>query len=223
MLDIFSHQELNSFCLIFFIPGVFHTRILLVLLSPQELKAIPGSEYLDAVDTLGLQVCVRQGTQIVVHPDQAKQWSNSGADLAEQFQKLKADHDEVYRDLLAPVIQKMQPASSTSQAKFDSEAVVVVEEEDKNPKPLPAPKVMTFESEAKLAEADPIKVKCVSEMPGVNLIKTASGKIYLCCDKDRILAKWMSVGGFGTGKCFGRFLFPKPPLKMSVLNQVAVS
>ena len=149
---------------------------------------------------MGLQVCVRQGTQIVVHPDQAKQWNNSGSDLAEQFQKLKADHDDLYRDLLAPVIQKTQPTSS--QTTVEAEAVVPVEE-PKDPKPLPAPKVVVFESEAKLAEADPIKVKCVSEIQGITLIKTDSGKIYLCCDKDRILSKWMSLGGFGTGKCFG--------------------
>ncbi|CAK9005910.1 Uncharacterized protein SCF082_LOCUS8794 [Durusdinium trenchii] len=49
-----------------------------VQLTDEEMKSIPGAEVISSIDSLKLQVCVRQGTQVVIHPDQARQWSSSG-------------------------------------------------------------------------------------------------------------------------------------------------
>ena len=176
-----------------------------LLVVHQELKAIPGSEYLDSIDGMGLKVCVREGTQIAIHPDQCRQWTNSGTELLEKFSVLKDLHNEKYLNLLAPIIKRQSGAGDTEGAS-NTGAVVSVDDvepaantDDAGAAPAAG---LTFESLEKLAEADPIETKCVSEIQGVNLIRCKSGKIFLCSDKDRILAKWTSLGGFGTGKHF---------------------
>ena len=64
----------------------------------------------------------------------------------------------------------------------------------------PAVEFKVFDSFEELQRADSITSRCVSELPGVDLLKGTSGKIYLLSDKDRILAKNTLMGGFGTGK-----------------------
>ena len=62
----------------------------------------------------------------------------------------------------------------------------------------PAPKV--HESVEALQKDDPIAVRCVSEVAGVELLKTASGKLFVVAEKKRIVPKLTLLGGFGTGK-----------------------
>ena len=66
------------------------------------------------------------------------------------------------------------------------------------------PALKKFESFAKLQESDEVKHRCVSETPGVELLKTASGQVYIMAsEKRRILPKFTLLAGFGTGKPHG--------------------
>ena len=176
----------------------------------QEMAAIPGADHLKSVDTMGLQVCVRRGTQLVIHPDQIKQWTNSGQELADAFQKLKEHHDAKYMNALSSIIQA--PAASSNQTGSAVVAAVVADEtaegEAENQDPGasggsgPSPEKVTFESFDKLNQEDPIETRCASEVSGIELLLGKSGKVYICSDKDKVVPKFSVLGGFGTGKHF---------------------
>ncbi|CAK9079619.1 unnamed protein product, partial [Durusdinium trenchii] len=168
----------------------------------RELKNIPGAQFLKAIDKMNLEVCVRKGTQMVLHPDQVKQWNNSGVEYAEQFAEVQKKHDSKYLGLLTSIISQPQGSSSqlaaAAPADMDEGATAgsgATEE--------PIQELNKFESVEKLAEAEKIEYRCMSEVAGIELLLCESKKIFLVADKDRIVAKWTMVGGFGTGKQFG--------------------
>ena len=151
---------------------------------------------------MNLEVCVRKGTQMVLHPDQVKQWNNSGVEYAEQFAEVQKKHDSKYLGLLTSIISQPQGSSSqlaaAAPADMDEGATAgsgATEE--------PIQELNKFESVEKLAEAEKIEYRCMSEVAGIELLLCESKKIFLVADKDRIVAKWTMVGGFGTGKQFG--------------------
>ena len=45
--------------------------------------------------------------------------------------------------------------------------------------------------------------KCMSEVAGVVLLRTSSGKVFLLSEKDKALPRHSILGGFGTGKYLG--------------------
>ena len=154
-----------------------------------------------AIDAMGLKVCIRQGTQIAIHPDQVKQWSNAGEDISQQFTVLKEEHDKKYLMLLADQIssQSRRPGTLVKTEEANTEATPLPGlDESKDDQPLEKPKV--FASEEKLIESDPIETRCASEVAGIELLRGKSGKIYLLAEKDKVLPKWSLLGGYGTGK-----------------------
>ena len=152
-----------------------------------------------------LQVCVRKGTQIVLHPDQVKQWTNSGMEYEEAFKSMKDEHESKYLNMLTSIIQRTTAsAGSTAQTSVVASGTAASEtvEQDVEPPPLPPAtrQKVTFESIDKLQAQDPIQVRCASEISGVELLLCQSGNVYLCGDKDKVLPKFTVLGGFGTGK-----------------------
>ena len=107
-----------------------------------------------------------------------------------RFEKLQAQHASQYQSLLQSIMQS-GPAPT-------AEAAAVVREEQKDETETPA--LTTFESVDKLKEKEDILLQCVSEVNGIEILKTKSGKVYLVAEKKRILPKNTLVGGFGTGK-----------------------
>ena len=188
LMLFFGHHPPKSLSLLVFSPSIQ---------TSQELKGIPGAEHLACIDSMPLQVCVRKGTQIALHPDQVKQWTNSGAEIADDFSKLKEEHDSKYLNMLTSVIQTgNQSAMVAADGAVEAEA-------DGEPAPLPpngGQQKVTFESMAKRVETDPVEVKCMSEISGVELLLGKSGNVYVCSEKDKILPKFAVLGGYGTGK-----------------------
>lgn len=186
----------------------------------QEIRSVPGGEFLGSIDSMSLQVCVRQGTQIVIHPDQQRQWTSSGPEIEAEFKSLKSNHDRLYASALSQVIKERgQTATSMVEACGDDEA-----EGDQGADSAAAPvqdaastTPVTFESVEKLLEQDPTEHRCSSEVAGIELFLGKSGNVYICSEKDRILGKFTILGGFGTGKhlvkfilqCFSVFNFQK--------------
>ncbi|CAK9075226.1 unnamed protein product, partial [Durusdinium trenchii] len=169
----------------------------------RELKTIPGADCVQSIDKLKLEVCVRQGTTIVIHPDQCKQWSNSGSEIAEAFAELKKNHTDNYSQVLSSIISTPgQSASQVSGTSQEAAAALTDAAEPETSDPGPAVPKVTFESIDKLKEKEEIEVRCASEVSGVELIKCRSGKIFLCSDKKRVVPKSTLLGGYGTGKHF---------------------
>ena len=104
---------------------------------------------------------------------------------------MEQGHTEKYQRILQSVLQ----GSSTS---GDDQAVV--------PAAAPAgaapaaPTFKTFASLEGLQSEEEIAGRCASEIPGVELLKAKSGRLYLLSDKKKILPKMTLIGGFGTGK-----------------------
>ncbi|CAK9052607.1 unnamed protein product [Durusdinium trenchii] len=174
-----------------------------IALTDKELAEIPHAQCIKSADALELEACVRQGTKIAIHPDQVKQWTSSGAALEAEFKKLEANHIEKYQNCLASVITAQ--AQSSSSLPTAAGAVVAADDENNEDDPPPAsPAPVTQDSEfaslEKLRESDAVEVKCASEVAGVDLIKTASGKIWLLSEKDRVVPRFSQIGGYGTGK-----------------------
>ena len=164
------------------------------LVSNQELASINGAEYIKSIDKLPLQVCVRKGNQICIHPDQIKQWNNSGLEIADAFAELKKNHDAKYMNMLASLIS--EPDAVVAAAPTAEEGAISAGKED-DPVDLGDD---SFESIEKLQEVDPVLHRCVSEIQGIELLKCKSGKVFLLSDKSRVLAKHSLLGGYGTGK-----------------------
>ena len=59
-----------------------------VKLSEEELSQIPGSEVVKSVDALKLEVTVRNGSSIEIHPDQAKLWKTRGGTMLMSLKSL---------------------------------------------------------------------------------------------------------------------------------------
>ena len=179
-------------------------------LSDSELAAIPGAEVIRSVDALKLEVTVRNGSSVEIHPDQVKQWSTQGGNYNDQFQKLLAEHESTYKNMLAGVISGGGGDASQSQV-VSSEAPVPVADEADAP-PAEVGPTQEFESVEALKAQDDLDFKAVSEIPDVELWRGKSGSTYLVATKrNRDLPHNTLLGGFGTGKHFAsiccNFLF----------------
>ena len=176
--------------------------------NKQETKEVPGGEFVKSVDSLQLEVCVREGTSIKIHPDQMRQWKSSGQEFDQQFEELKNHHLETYANCLNGVISDAStPTSSTTTSSESSApaatAVVPIEDEQEEPPNEPQPQLTVFESLEKMQESETVECKCMSEVAGVELLRTSSGKMFFLCDKDKALPRHTVLGGFGTGKYLG--------------------
>ena len=123
----------------------------------KELRAIPGAEHLNSVDSMSLEVCTRSGTQVVIHQDQAKQWTNAGADYAELFADLKAEHDKRFLKILTKGSRSVVLAEPGPPSMEEAQSPAGVEDA-----PEPAPKGVVYESFEKFTEKEEVKFRCPS-------------------------------------------------------------
>ena len=169
-------------------------------LTDAELDSIPGAQVLRSADALQLEVTVRNGSCVEIHPDQVKLWTSTKPFDAE-FASILDKHNRDFKDILA------EAGILTS----TDGTVVAEEDQDPNKQETGAgqetvlPSLNEFESEEKLHAADNVKFRTVSEVPDVELLRTASGKTYLLGKKMKTLARYLIIGGYGTGKLLGLF------------------
>ena len=118
-----------------------------------------------------------------------------------RFEKLQKEHETKYQSILQQVIQ-----SSPVEDRPEVAAGEVVGEEGQvanAPPGAPAEhEFKTFADFDALNASDEVATRCSSELPGVEILKGKSGKIYLMSNKKRIVAKNTLIGGYGAGKCF---------------------
>ena len=151
---------------------------------------------------MSLEVCARQGTQIVIHQDQVKQWTNAGADYAELFAEVRSQHNKRFLQILTPVLTKGSGALAV--AGDEPEIGEEPGQEDagaETHKPSLAPVI--YDTMEKLTETEEVKFRCPSELSGVEVVCCKSGKLFLHSEKDRVVPKFSTLGGFGTGKRLG--------------------
>ena len=163
------------------------------------MRSIPGAECVKSVDAMSLEVLVREGTKLVIHPDQVRQWQAKGPKFEEEFQALRQLHTEKYETMLASMIQSAG-ASSAGAGQIVAADLEVDEREQTQSQAAAEPELVRFESIEKLTEADPVTVRTASEITGVELIKTASKKIFVMADRQKAIPRHSILGGFGTGK-----------------------
>ena len=140
---------------------------------------------------------MRNGTVIEIHPDHVKKWSQTG--FADDFCKLAEKHTENFKDLLKPVLA----ASAGSATGSQEEGAVTANAEDSadiGSKDAASLDLKSWESYDALHSEDEIKHKCVSEIVGVELLKSKSGHFYLLSEKGKVIPKHAIIGGYGTGK-----------------------
>ena len=167
-----------------------------IKLSDEELSQIPGSEVIKSVDALKLEVTVRSGSAIEIHPDQIKTWRTQGGNYAEEFEKLFTGHNTTYKNMLAGVIGSTSSGASSQQ--------VVAAEDTQGPGSDPPPVVTDFESVEALKAQDEISYTAVSEIADVELLRGKSGSTYLVAvKKNKEIPRHTIIGGFGTGKLLG--------------------
>ena len=179
-----------------------------IKLTDEELSQIPGSEVTKSVDALKLEVTVRSGSSIEIHPDQIKTWRTQGGNYAADFEKLLTEHDKTYKNMLAGVI------GSTSGGAPSGQVVAADETPVPGPEVEAPPAVTDFESVEALKAQDEISFKCVSEVTDVELLRGKSGSTYLVAvKKNRDIPRHTIIGGFGTGKLLG---YKKPEVLFAV-------
>ena len=160
----------------------------------QELKGIPGAGVLKSADSLKLDVTVRSGTVIEIHPDHVKKWSQTA--FADEFSKLAENHSSNFKELLKPVLA----ASSSSHSVPTDEPAEAEDSSNVAAADSSSLSLKTWESYDSLHGEDEISHRCVSEIVGVDLLKSKAGHFYLISEKGKVLPKHSIIGGFGTGK-----------------------
>jgi hypothetical protein len=168
-----------------------------VSLNDAELDLIPGSKILSSVDALKFEICVRNGTNIDVHPDECRYWDAQDLEFSSKFLVLKKEHDQKWRSLLANIIGNTlsDPAEEDGPAgESDVSSHQLLQ--------VSVDKPQEFESEAALNAADPIKDRAISEEADIEMLLGTSGCTYLLSKKGKSLAKFTSLAGYGTGKYF---------------------
>jgi hypothetical protein len=129
-------------------------------LSEQELSAIPGAECIKSVDALKLEVTVRTGTAVEIHPDQAKQWRAQGGNYTAEFEKLVAHHDQHYKNMLSGVIQTGGDGGGAAATSTDKQVIPVTDEADSSQTAAAAAApVQEFESMDSLKATDELNSK----------------------------------------------------------------
>lgn len=102
-------------------------------------------------------------------------------------------HTEKYQSILANILQS-GPAPAVEAAQEEPQDAV------ENGGETPGMKV--YESVEKLKTAEDLATTTASEVSGIEIFKSKSGKVFLVSDKTRILPKHTLIGGYGTGKFF---------------------
>ncbi|CAE7836491.1 unnamed protein product [Symbiodinium sp. CCMP2592] len=187
-----------------------------VRLTDEELKQIPGSEILKSADSLPLQVLVREGVNMVVHPDYVRKWGNCGGELGQEqlalyhpsknrYKKLVAEHEKSHQLLLKDIISNNSGTTLTPNRTLNPQTHETDAGEPNRAEPPPAalPETSkTYESEEAMinGESSAINFRVASEIQGVELVRLQNGKSFIVPDKDKVIAKWTCVGGYGTGR-----------------------
>ena len=89
-------------------------------LSQDELEGIIGYKAIEKIDNVKLEICIRSGTAIEIHPDEVKYWLSQEAVVVEEFTAIKKHHDDRYKNMLAPIIEKQLNVNPTDDAKESS-------------------------------------------------------------------------------------------------------
>lgn len=169
-----------------------------VKLSEEELRDIPGSEVTKSADKLKLEVCIRKGSAIELHPDQIKNWRSHGPAISEAFEALLAKHDKNFKHLLAGVVLEDAGSPATGATGTGLVGPVIEEEKDEEE---PGGALIEMESVEKLQSEDAIKFRAMSEIADVELLRTQTGKTWVVAvKKAKTLVRHSLLGGFGTGK-----------------------
>ena len=117
----------------------------------QEMRSIPGAECVRSVDSMSLEVLVREGTKLVIHPDQVRQWQAKGPKFEEEFQELRQAHTEKYETMLASMIQQSSGGASAGASQLVAAEVQDEPEQSENQTEGEL-ELVKFESFAKLSE-----------------------------------------------------------------------
>ena len=155
-----------------------------------------------APDSMGLEVLVREGTNLVIHPDQVRQWKNAGLEIEREFLKLQDAHKEKYMGLLSPVLRESCQTQVAGASGASAPDAIVEAEPEEDPEP-PQPEnssAETFESLQKLEESDKVAAKVPSAVAGVEILLTEGKNVYLLSEKAKVIPRHSVLGGFGAGK-----------------------
>jgi hypothetical protein len=179
-----------------------HTPLSLQGLTQEELDRIPGSNIVSNIDNLALEICVRNGTSIDIHPDECKYWIAQDADMVKQFKALKEHHDGNFKNMLSAIIEKQTTSSlpvPSPQANAADEMLVEMVDEEK-----PQEEVFHKEELGTLQELEethgPFVGRCMSEEGDVELIRDKNLDEWIVSKKGRSLTRGCQLGGYGTGK-----------------------
>ena len=167
--------------------------------SWQELQAIPGATILKSPDSLKLEVTVRNGTVIEIHPDHVKRWPNTA--FAKQFEQLSNEHSQNFKELLQPILTTAGEGGTSSKTDALVSAENKAGKDDSGTDAAKTVTLKTWDSFEKLHAEDEIAHRVASEIAGVELLKGKSGRFYVISEKGKVVAKHTLLGGFGTGKC----------------------
>ena len=180
-------------------------------LSEAELAKVPGaSAATTSIDKLKLEVCCRDGSRIILKPDEERYWASQGGTIGEEFAALKADHTQHYEKLLA----HMTPGGSGGNAVGKA---VEDDEDERSGTNGGGEEMKVFENLDKLKEHETLVEEVQSEVPDVLIHRAESGKLYLSATKDKSLPKHCQIGGFGTGT-YCSADDPAPGVKWNVLS-----
>lgn len=109
---------------------------------------------------------------------------------------LEKNHVETHQKILETVLQANSSTSLVAAEEVEVAAAAAVSGDAEGS--APAPEIKSYESVEALGEE--VVARCASEVAGVELLKTSSGKILLLSEKKRIVPKNSLIGGYGTGK-----------------------
>ena len=168
-------------------------------LTEDELTSIAGASLVTNVDKLKFEICVRSGTEILVHPDELNYWKLQDSDSRAIVDKLVDDHNKLYKGMISHIIERQTiQATGIKEELLDDPGAA--DDDDKGNTGEINIADFEFESVTALEHADGPLVKLPSEVPEVDLMRGKGGSTYLLSAKGRSVAKHTQLGGMGTGR-----------------------
>ena len=169
-------------------------------LTKEELAEIPGAaEALGDIKALNFEVLTVCGSNIEIASDHKRSWTSVDDDFAADFQRMEAQHEEKYKNMLSRAM------SSSNSNKAESGAGADPEEEASGGQHGARRERVVMNSVEDLNKTYVVEYDGLSDIPGVNIHIVSDGnymKVFLTNTKDTevTIGRKAHLGGFGTGQ-----------------------
>ena len=166
------------------------------MLTQTELEKIEGYEVVENIDKLKLDVCVRNGTQMVIHADTVAYWRSQPSQFSDRFEEMYKHHMSKYADKVASLCPKDDTNNKQSKDADTAAAEGQLDSKADDEGSMEAPE--EFDSVDKMPEK--VSKRQPSDEHDVEILEGSGGSVFLISKKGKSMARYTQIAGVGQGR-----------------------